>query len=356
MNSFDEFVKEYFANPSSPHSFGLKSQEFVSKARRQIASLLSIKEKEVIFTSGATESNNLAIKGIASFYKNRGRHLITTKVEHASILEAFHQLEKNGFEITYLDVLNDGTVNKDMVLNALRDDTILVSIMAINNEVGSINDIDSIGKELKNYPKIFFHSDITQAVGKIPLNLEYVDLASLSLHKIHGFKGSGILIKKEYINLDPILSGGGQEFNFRSGTQNVPYIVSAAKTLRIALENLNKNYQKVDKIRNRLIEGLKSIDGIHLNSPLNGSPYIVNFSLPKKASVVVEALSKKEIYVSTKSACSSRVNSLSYVLKAMGLDDYMASNALRVSFSEDSTLEEVDIFLKELKNILDTIR
>ena len=243
-----------------------------------------------------------------------------------------------------------------MVLKAIRDDTILVSIMAINNEVGSINNIEEIGKSLKNYSKVFFHSDITQAVGKIHLSLGNVDLASLSLHKIHGFKGSGILLKKSNINLEPLLSGGGQEFNFRSGTSNVPIYVSAAKTLRLALENIDKNYEHVDKLRNRLKEGLLNVKGVQINSPINASPYILNFSLTKKASVVVEALSKKKIYVSTKSACSSRLSSLSYVLEAMGLDEYKASNAIRVSFSDNSTLDEVDIFLQELKNILDTIR
>ena len=310
----------------------------------------------MIFTSGATESNNLAIKGVSYMYQNRGEHLITTKVEHASVLEAFRQLEKKGFVVTYLDVLPDGSVTKEMVLNAIREDTILVSIMAVNNEVGAINPIEEIGKELKRYPKIFFHSDITQAIGKIPLSLEYVDLASLSLHKLHGFKGSGILLKRNPIDLEPLFSGGGQEFGYRSGTDNVPLNVSAAKTLRLALRNLKENYEKIDALRNRLIQGLNKISGIKIHSTPACSPYIINFSVSKKASVVVEALSKEEIFVSTKSACSSKKSSASYVLLAMGIEEKEAQNALRVSFSDESTSKEVDIFLEKLEQILNKIR
>ena len=356
LESYDAFVKEYYANAASVHTFGLRSAEFEEKARKQIASLLKWKEEEVIFTSGATESNNLAIKGVAFSYRSRGNHLITTKVEHASCLEAFRQLEQFGFEVTYLDVKSDGTIAYEDLENAIKENTILVSIMAVNNETGAIHDLTKIGKIIKKYPKIFFHSDITQAIGKIPLDLELVDLASMSLHKIHGFKGSGILLKRGFIELMPLLSGGGQEFGYRSGTNNVPFEVSAAKTIRLALLKQKENYQKVQKLRDLLWDGLKNIEGVTLNSTLNGSPYIVNFSVLKKASVVVEALSKKEIYVSTKSACSSKKSSLSYVLKAMGKGDKEAKNAIRVSFSDYSTSQEVELFLKALKEILNDIQ
>ena len=317
LESYDAFVKEYYANAASVHTFGLRSAEFEEKARKQIASLLKWKEEEVIFTSGATESNNLAIKGVAFSYRSRGNHLITTKVEHASCLEAFRQLEQFGFEVTYLDVKSDGTIAYEDLENAIKENTILVSIMAVNNETGAIHDLTKIGKIIKKYPKIFFHSDITQAIGKIPLDLELVDLASMS---------------------------------------NVPLEVSAAKTIRLALLKQKENYQKVQKLRDLLWDGLKKIEGVTLNSTLNGSPYIVNFSVLKKASVVVEALSKKEIYVSTKSACSSKKSSLSYVLKAMGKEDKEAKNAIRVSFSDYSTSQEVELFLKELKEILNDIQ
>ena len=328
-----------------------------AKARKQIASLLGVLENEIIFTSGATEANNLAIKGVALFYKDRGKHIITSKVEHPSILDTFDQLEKEfGFDVTYLDVDSFGRVNIEQLKSLIRNDTILVSIMSVNNEVGSINDIEEFAKLIKQYPKIYFHSDITQAVGKININLKDIDLASLSLHKIHGFKGSGILIKKSNVNLLPLLSGGGQEYGLRSGTNNLPVEVSAAKTLRIAIENLSENYDKVSKIRDYLFEELNKIEGVKLNSTLEGSPYIVNFSIPKKASVIVEDLSKKQIYVSTKSACSSKKSSLSYVLSSMGRSDFESSNAIRVSFSNNSNIEEVKVFIEELKKSINSIR
>ncbi len=356
LSSFSKFVSECYANPASVHSLGFKANEYENKARKQIATLFNKQEDEVIFTSGASEANNLAIKGTAFQYQKRGKHLITSTIEHASVLEAFHQLEEEfGFSVTYIKPDGNGVISLEKIETAIRNDTILVSIMLVNNEIGSINDINSIGKLLKKYPKIIFHSDITQAVGKIKVDLTNVDLASLSLHKIHGFKGSGILLKNNKINLLSLISGGGQEFNIRSGTNNVPYEVSAAKALRIAMESQEKNYNHVLELKNKLIFGLTKIEGVHINSPMNSSPFIVNFSINKKASVVVEALSKKGIYVSTKSACSSKKSSISYVLKEIGLDDYLASNALRISFSKYSKEDEVDIFLKELEVILKTI-
>ncbi len=356
LNTYVEFVKTCFANAASNHLLGYKSYEYEKQARQIIANLFKKKEEEIIFTSGASEANNLAIKGTCFQYKNRGKHIITSTIEHASVLEAFKQLEKEfNFEVTYLKPNKNGIIEKDQIEKAIRNDTIFVSIMMVNNEIGSINDIDTIGEMLKKYPKIIFHSDITQAIGKIKVDLKNVDLASLSLHKIHGFKGSGILVKSEKINLMSQISGGGQEFNFRSGTNNVPYEVSAAKTLRIALKNQEENYQKCLKLKNYLVDELKNIQGVHINSPINGSPFIVNFSIDKKASVVTEALSKKEIYVSTKSACSSKKSSISYVLKEIGLDDKISSNAIRVSFSDNNTLDEVKIFLVELKKILESI-
>lgn len=354
--SYTKFLRNCFANPASFHGLGLIANDYENKARELIGNLFLKKANEVIFTSGASEANNLAIKGVAFQYKNRGKHLITSSIEHASVLEAFRQLENEfAFEVTYLRPNSDGKITIEQVKNAIRNDTILVSLMWVNNEIGSINDIDNIGKMLKTYPKIIFHSDITQAVGKIDISLKNVDMASLSLHKIHGFKGSGILLKNEKINLFSQISGGGQEFSFRSGTNNVPYEVSAAKTLRIALKNQSVNYNKALELSKVLKDGLLKIEGITINSPSDASPFIINFSINKKASVVVEALSKKEIYVSTKSACSSKKSSLSYVLKEIGLDDKSASNAIRVSFSDKSTLKEVNIFLKELAEILKRI-
>ena len=357
LSSYQKFVKEFYANPSSSHGYGLKCADLEMKARKQIASILKVKENEIIFTSGATEANNLAIKGAALYYKERGNHIVTSKIEHASVLEAFRQLENEfGFNVTYLDVDEYGKINIDELKNVINDNTILVSIMSVNNETGAINNIEEIANVLSKYPKVLFHSDITQSVGKISVDLSKVDMASLSLHKVHGFKGSGILVKKSYVSLLPLLSGGGQEYNLRSGTNNLPYEVSAAKTLRIAFEKQKDNYKKVKELHTYLYEELKNINGITMNSTLDGSPYIMNFSINKKASVVVEALSNKGIYVSTKSACSSKKSSTSYVLQALGKTDNQASNAIRVSFTYETNKEEIDTFIKELKLILKSIR
>ena len=334
LNSFNNCVKNYMGNSSSLHQEGLKASLLEKKATEQIASFFNAKEDEVYFTSGATESNNMAIKGVAFYYKNRGNHIITTKIEHLSVLNTFKQLEeKFGFEVTYLDVDEFGIVDINELKNNIKDNTILVSIMAVNNEVGSIEPIEEIGKLLKNYPKIHFHVDATQAIGKIKINYDDVDLITLSGHKIHSFKASGLLIKRHNTNLEPLITGGGHQHNLRSGTTSVPMEVSLAKAIRLSFTNLEKNY-----------------------FTLSSSPYIISFYTNKKASVVAEALSNKEIYVSTKSACSSKKESTSYVLEAMHKDKYVASNSIRVSFDEHNTKEEIDIFFKELEHILKTIK
>lgn len=356
LKTFNDLNDKFFANSASTHKLGQEVYRLEEMARTQIANLFKCDSSEVIFTSGATESNNLAIKGTAFSYKNRGKHIITSKVEHPSVLNAFKSLEEDfGFNVTYLDVDSEGKVSVEQLKKALREDTILVSLMAVNNEIGTINPIEEIGMLLKNYPKIFFHCDATQSIGKIDISYKDVDMLSLSSHKIHGFKGSGLLIKKKNIDLLPLLSGGGQEFNYRSGTNNYFYEVTLAKTLRIAFEKQKQNYQYVKELNEHFRNISKDL-GIRINSPVDGSPYVINFSLDKKASVVSEALSLKDIYVSTKSACSSKKSPTSYVLLAIGKDKMDAMNAIRISFSEENTKEELDIFVKELKVILDAIK
>lgn len=356
IDSFNSALVNYIGNSSSVHKEGIKALELEKKATRQIASFFNCDENEVIFTSGATESNNLAIKGVSLRYKNRGKHIITTKIEHLSVLNTFKQLEDDGFEVTYLDVDSNGLVSLDDLKNSIRDDTILVSIMTVNNETGSIQDIEGIAKLLKNYPKIHFHSDATQAIGKIKVNYDDVDLITLSGHKIHSFKFSGLLIKRKSTDLVPLIVGGGHQNNLRSGTTNVPLEVCLSKAIRLSFVNQEKNYQKVCKLRDYFFEKLSSIDGVKFNSYKEGSPYIISFSTDKKASVVAEALSNREIYVSTKSACSSKKESFSYVLEAMGKDKWVISNSIRVSFDENNTLEEIDKFYCSLKEILTSLK
>ena len=357
LDSFNYVVKNYIGYSSSLHKEGLKASELEKKAREQIASFFKCNNEEVLFTSGATESNNLAIKGVAFRYKNRGNHIITTKIEHLSVLNTFRQLEKEfNFKVTYLDVDENGVVSVDELKKAITNETILVSIMAVNNEVGSIQPIEEIASLLKNYPQIHFHTDATQAIGKINIDYHDVSLITLSGHKINSFKFSGILIKRKDTDLMPLITGGGHQFNYRSGTTNVPMEVSLAKAIRLAFIHQKENYDYVKKLRDYFVEKMSSIAGVKFNSNDNCSPFIISFYTNKKASVVAEALSNKEIYVSTKSACSSKKESSSYVLLAMHKDSYVASNSIRVSFCKDNTFQEVDIFYQELKNILSTLK
>ena len=352
---FVETEKDNFANPNSIHALGVYNAKKIDNARGSILSSFKLKRHKVIFTSSSTEANNLAIKGYCLNYQNRGKHIITTNIEHSSVLECFKQLkDKFGFDVTILPVNSKGVVSPKQVEDAMRKDTILVSIMAVNNEIGSINPINEIADVVHKYPKANLHVDTTQAIGKIKLDYDKLDMFVVSSHKIGGLKGSGAFIYKSSLSFLPLLSGGGQEDGFRSSTVSIANAVTIAKAINLALK---EDTSKAKELKKHLIDGLKDIPGIELNSDEDCSPYIVNFSLlDKKASVVVEDLSNKGIYVSSVSACNSKKEASSYVVKALGRDDKLAHNTLRVSFSNENTLEEVDIFLKELKQTLESIR
>lgn len=352
---FVETEKDNFANPNSIHALGVYNAKKINNARGSILSSFKLKRHKVIFTSSSTEANNLAIKGYCLNYQNRGKHIITTNIEHPSVLECFKQLkDKFGFDVTILPVNSKGVVSFKQVEDAMRKDTILVSIMAVNNEIGSINPINEIADVVHKYPKANLHVDTTQAIGKIKLDYDKLDMFVVSSHKIGGLKGSGALIYKSSLSFLPLLSGGGQEDGFRSSTVSTANAVTIAEAINLALK---EDTSKAKELKKHLIDGLKDIPGIELNSDEDCSSYIVNFSLlEKKASVVVEDLSNKGIYVSSVSACNSKKEASSYVVKALGKDDKLAHNTLRVSFSNENTLEEVDIFLKELKQTLESIR
>lgn len=357
LNSFNIATKQFFANSSSTHKEGMLASQIEKKAREQAASFFNASEEEIIFTSGASESNNLAIKGVAFRYQNRGKHIVTTAIEHLSVINTCKQLEElYGFEVTYLLPDENGVISCDKVISAIKDNTILVSIMAVNNETGAIQPISEIASSIKKYPKIYFHSDATQAIGKIDIDYRDVDLISLSGHKINSFKSSGILIKRKSVDLIPQINGGGHQYNMRSGTTNVPGEIALAKALRIAFDKQHERYKYVKNLNLYLVNKLNEVPGVILNSNEKCSPYIISFSCSKKGSVVAEALSNREIYVSTKSACSSKKNSDSYVLRAMDKSDWISANSLRISFSYENTLEEIDVFIKELKNIINSIK
>ena len=358
LESYNQITLKYFANPSSIHKLGQESNRLLEKSREQILSLFNLTHYEVIFTSGATEANNLAIKGYALANKSRGNHLITTAVEHPSVLNTFKALEKYGYEITILPVNKNGVIEVNSLKAAIKDNTILVSIMSVNNETGAINPIKEAGELLKNYPKIAFHVDMTQAIGKIDVPLENIDMFSFSGHKIHALLGSGALIKEKKIILEPIANGGGQENNNRSGTNTLALSATLAKALRISLKEQKENYNKVSNLRDYLVSYLRDNPDLYsLNSLDNNNPYIVNFSLlSHKASVVVEALSNKGIMVSSLSACHSKNEDYSYVVLAMNNDMKLAHNTIRVSFSYENTVDDVNALIRGLKQIMKEIK
>ncbi len=352
---FAESEKNSFANASSIHRLGVLNAKEVDKAKESILNSFKLKNHRVILTSGASEANNLAIKGYCLNYSNRGKHIITTNIEHPSVLECFYQLrDKFGFDVEILDVNSKGIIEPSVLEKAMRKDTILVSVMAINNEIGSVNPIKEIAEIVHKFPKANLHVDTTQAIGKINLDYSSIDMFVVSAHKIHGVKGSGALIAKSNLSFMPLISGGGQEDGFRSGTTSI----AMAKCLSLAIKDvLKEDVNKVKELRNHLVDELERIDEIEMNSSNECSPYIVNFSLKsKKASVVVEDLSNKGIFVSSVSACNSKKESYSYVVKALGKNEKLYKNTIRVSFSKDNTIEEVDAFVNKFKQTLEAIR
>ena len=358
LNSYNQITLKYFANPSSIHSLGQESSRLLDKSREQILNVLKLTHHEVIFTSGATEANNLAIKGYCFANHNRGNHIITSATEHPSVLNTVLEMQDFGFEVTVLPVNNKGQIEVKTLKAAIRDDTILVSLMMVNNEVGAINPIKEVGEYLKKFPKIAFHVDMVQAIGKIPLNFENIDMFSIAGHKIHGLLGSGLLIKEKKIILKAVNQGGGQENNLRSGTNTLALSASLAKALRLAIESETTNYKKVKVLSERLLAYLEdNKDKYLINSYNEDNPYIVNFSLlHHKASVVVEALSNRGIMVSSLSACHAKNEDYSKVVYAMYQDLNLAHNTIRVSFRKDNTLEEIETLITNLEEILKEIK
>lgn len=346
LDSFVTVASDYFGNPSSLHQIGGKSEQLLTQARTQIAALLGVKPKEVLFTSGATEGNNMAIKGTALMHRGRGKHIISTQVEHPSVTGALEQLEELGFSVTYVPVDSEGRVNVKDIEREIRSDTILVSVIHVNNEVGTIQPIKEIGKMLKGYPKILYHVDHVQGVGKVPFNIyeAEIDFCTISAHKFHGLKGTGALFMKEGVRISPIFSGGNQEWKTRSGTENVPGIVAMAKALRMTLEKQKNNLNQMTTILEKLKAELSVIEDVQIHTPSKGAaPHILNFSLSNiKAEVFVHSLGQQGIFVSTTSACSSKQKSASKTLLAMGVPKNRAESAIRISLSYENTAEEAE--------------
>lgn len=352
---YNEIALNRFGNPNSIHGLGVDSNKYLSLAREKILRAFNLKDYQVIFTGSATEANNLAIKGIALKYKSRGKHIITSKIEHPSVLEAFKQLETDfGYKVTYLNVDSQGVVDLAQLEAAMDDETTIVSIMAVNNEIGTIEPIEDIARIVKKHPKAILHVDMTQAIGKIKINLNNVDLFSYTSHKIHGLKGTGVLVYRSKLSFMPLISGGDQEYGYRGGTSDVAGACVLAKATELANENIDSKH--IVELKKHLINSLEGEDVV-FNSDEKSIPHIVNFSLNnKKASVIVEALSLQKIYVSSVSACHSKREPLSYVVLETSHDLNRAKNTIRVSFDESNTLEDVDKFVKEFKKIVRSIQ
>ena len=357
--AYSKILENHFANVDSLHGLGLEVNSLMEKSRSLIASLLNVSSSEIIFTSGASEANNLAIKGIAFQYKNKGKHLITTMIEHSSVYETFKQLEEQfDFEVTYLPVDEKGRISLSQLEKSIRSDTILVSIMMVNNEVGIINPINEIKKIVKLHQNINLHVDMVQALGKIPINLEGIDLSTFSAHKIYGLKGSGILVKKQSTRILPLVTGGQQEFGLRPGTSNAATNIVLAKTIRLALNNLEEKYYYVKALNLRLREYFEQLPNVIINTPKeNSTPYLLNISLLEyKPEVIMNALEELKIYVSTKSACSTKKIDVSRTLRAMNVPEIVGTTALRISLSHLVKKEDIDYFIQSMNKILIEIK
>ncbi len=354
LESYIKVTEQYYGNPSSLHGMGETAAQLVEMARKSAALYLNGSGK-VIFTSGGTESNNLAIKGFAQSLRSRGNHLITTNIEHPSVLEVFRHLEKEGFAVTYLPVDERGVISIDQLRSALKKETILVSIMHVNNEIGSVQPIEEAGRVIKNHSRAMFHVDAVQSFGKLPIDPDKagIDALSLSAHKFHGLKGTGLL----YLNTDQqVVSqmlGGSQEFGLRSGTVHTAGAVALAKAMRLASEQLEEHRKHLIEGRDLLRNFFETREEAEVVSANDQAPHILAVSVPLlKGEVVVHALEKMGVYLSTSSACSSRITKKSHVLKALGLSDDVIKGAFRISLSPDVSLNDLEEFKKIWEEVI----
>lgn len=350
LKTYQQVSEKIMGNPSSLHELGNQSSRLLDQCRKQIAELMGVDKKEIFFTSGGTEGDNWAIKGTAFEKMTFGRHLITTTIEHPAVKETFIQLERMGFEVTYVPVTSEGYVVPEDIEKAIRPDTTLVSVIAVNNEIGSIQPIEEISHILSGYPSIHFHVDTVQALARVPFNLSNnsrIDLAVFSGHKFHGPRGTGFLYKKASRKIQPLLSGGGQESGLRSGTENIPGIAAMARALRLQLENVKEKNQHLSNLRANLLNILKKYPLVTIFSPENSAPHILCFGICGiKGEVVVHALEKENIYVSTTSACSSKKGMTHTTLQAMHLPEKVVETSVRMSLASTNTIQEVDHFAK----------
>lgn len=352
IDTYIKSSKDYFANPNSLHKLGVNAKKLIDASTEQIAKIMNCKAEDVIYTSCASESNNLAIKGVALRNKKRGMHIITTNLEHSSIYGPIGYLTNLGFEVDFVKTNEYGLVDIDDLKNLLREDTILVSIGAVNSETGVRQNIEELAKLLKNYNCIF-HVDATQAVGKVRVDYSNVDLISFTAHKFFGPKGVGVLIKRDNVLIEPLIHGGKSTTIYRSGTPALPLITSLAKALRLIDEELDDNYKNVEKLNNYIKDNLKKYDNVRINSNKYSIPHILNLSVMNaKPESMQHALEEYDIYISTQSACSSN-NPVSRSVLEVTKDNEASKHSIRISLSGITTKEEVDMFLTAFDKCID---
>ncbi|HDY9445783.1 TPA: cysteine desulfurase [Staphylococcus argenteus] len=364
--AFEEVLDTYlkvnqsmYFNPSSPHKAGLQADQLLQQAKVQINNMVNAnKNYDVVFTSGATESNNIALKGVAYRKFDTANVIITSVLEHPSVLEVVRYLEeREGFKVKYVDVTKDGSIDLQHFNELMSDKVGLVTCMYVNNVTGQIQPIAEMAEILKQYPKVHFHVDAVQAFGKIPVDFKNVDSLSLSGHKFNGLKGQGVLLVNHIQNLEPIIQGGGQEYGVRSGTINLPSDIALVKAMKIANDNRESLHTYVASLNKDIREFVESFRGVYINSAINGSPFILNISFPGvKGEVLVNAFSKYDIMVSTTSACSSKRNKLNEVLTAMGLSDKAIEGSIRLSFGATTTKEDIEKFKETFIVIYEEIK
>jgi cysteine desulfurase len=345
LQTFCEITREYTANPNSPYPEGRRAKQYLEETTSQIAQMMNVKQEEIIYTSGATESNNLAIKGIAQQYKKFGKHIITTLLEHSSVTGPMAWLQNQGYEVEYVEITESGLVDLEHLKELLREDTILVSICCVDSELGIQQNIPGIAALLKDCPHCFFHTDASQAVGKIPVHCSCADLLTFTPHKFYGLNGCGVLIKKEGILLEPQLHGGISTTPFRSGTPVLPLIASTAKALSLALRNMDEKLEYVARLNQELRTALQKYKRIRINSTAESVPFILNISISgARAEDFQAALAEHEICVSTKSACCAP-NTVSRPVYALTKDKKAALSTLRISLSHRTSLSHIEGFL-----------
>lgn len=372
-----EIMDRYYGNPSSMHMVGVEAEKHIRYATDIFTGFLKADAKEIVYTSGGTESDNMALIGCARANQRAGRHIITTKIEHPAVLETCAYLEREGYEVTYLDVDEAGRVRPEDLKAALRDDTILVSVMYVNNEIGSLQPIGELGRIIKDHnPSVLFHVDAVQGFGKVRINpkREKIDLLSISGHKIHGPKGVGVLYVNAKTKIQPIVFGGGQQRGMRSGTENVPGIAGMAKAAQLLYSDFDDKIDRLYGLKEYFINELKKLDGVIINglpgtADLSGiadipeavirmtAPHIVSASVEGiRAEVLLHALEEKEIYVSSGSACASNKPAISETLKAIGVKRELLDSTIRFSMSVETTKEELDHTLEALRELLPALR